>query len=217
MVVKETTAVGWICLPDHPYTPGNIRAPLAEQLAYTPASPFQLPRDIGDFTGREDALQKLRNLFEDNSDNIKTLVITAIAGKGGVGKTTLVVKCAHLLRDSFSDGQLYVNLRGVEVERLEPTDVLADFLRTLGVRGSEIQQSIDARARLYRSLIAHRRILVIFDNVADEAQVRPLLPGSSTCAVIITGRSRLAALESTHVLTLDVMEPMRLSTYSPRL
>jgi tetratricopeptide (TPR) repeat protein len=178
-----------------------------ERPDYSPAIPFQLPRDIHDFTGRQGALQKLQELFSDNSMDVKAIIITAIAGKGGVGKTTLAVRYAHLLRERFPDGQLYVNLRGVEAERLEPADVLAEFLRTLGIRGSEIPQSIDARERLYRTLLSQRRILVILDNVANEAQVRPLLPGSSTCAVLITGRSRLAALESAYVLTLDVMEP----------
>ncbi|MGW1803029.1 ATP-binding protein [Streptomyces sp. NPDC001984] len=178
-----------------------------EQSARAKAIPYQLPRDIHDFTGRAGALRKLQNLFAGHNVDSKAIVITAIAGKGGVGKTALAVRCGHLIRELFPDGQLYVNLRGVETARLEPTDVLADFLRTLGIADGEIPRSIDMRERLYRTLVAERRLLVILDNAADEAQVRPLLPGSSSCAVIITSRSRLAALEASYVLVLDALDP----------
>ncbi|GAA0387630.1 hypothetical protein GCM10009530_43360 [Microbispora corallina] len=172
-----------------------------------PMIPYQLPRDIHDFTGREDTLRKLHNLFATGNADSRAIVITAIAGKGGVGKTALAVRCGHLIRELFPDGQLYVNLHGMGTVRLDPADVLADFLSTLGIANGKIPRSTDMRERLYRTLVAERRLLVILDDAADEAQVRPLLPGSPSCGVIVTSRSRLAALEGAHIHVLDTLDP----------
>ena len=169
--------------------------------------PRQLPPDIEDFTGRELALERLHARVKGRRRGSTAVVITATVGKAGVGKTTLAVHAAHQLRSVFPDGQLYVNLRGVEAQALDPAGVLGGFLRALGVDGRLIPDAVDERVRLYRSLMADRRALVLLDNAADEAQVRPLLPGGAGDVVLITSRARLAGLALAEVLDLDVLPP----------
>jgi DNA-binding SARP family transcriptional activator len=167
--------------------------------------PCQLPPDIDDFTGREAAVAEVQQLLE--AEQATAIVISAIAGKAGVGKTALAVRVAHQLRPRFADGQLYVNLRGAEAQALDPADVLAGFLRGLGVEGALIPDGLEERVQLYRSRLADQRVLVVLDNAASEAQIRPLLPGSQGCAVLVTSRVRLSGLEAAHSLTLDVLAP----------
>jgi DNA-binding SARP family transcriptional activator len=171
----------------------------------SPGGPHQLPPDVDDFTGREACLAEVQRLLE--AERATAIVISAIAGKAGVGKTALAVHVAHRLRSRFADGQLYVNLRGAEAQALDPADVLAGFLRALGVEGAFIAQGLEERARQYRSLLADRQVLVVLDNAADEAQVRHLLPASPGCAVLVTSRARLNGLEAAHSLALDVLAP----------
>jgi hypothetical protein len=111
------------------------------------------------------------------------------------------------MRTQFPDGQLYVNLRGVEAQALNPADVLGGFLRALGVEGQSIPDDVDERADLYRSLMADRHALVLLDNAADEAQVRPLLPAGAGNAVLVTSRTRLTGLAGTEVIDLEVLPP----------
>jgi tetratricopeptide (TPR) repeat protein len=118
-----------------------------------------------------------------------------------------VVQVAHRLAGSFPDGQFYVNLRGTHADPVDPTRALARFLRALGMDESALPEGLDERAEIYRQRIAGRRCLVVLDNAGSEEQVRPLLPGAPTCAVLITSRHRLAGLEGTHHLDLDVFEP----------
>jgi DNA-binding SARP family transcriptional activator len=169
-----------------------------------PRGPCQLPPDIEDFTGRDTDLAEVQRLLE--GEQATAIVISAIAGKAGVGKTALAVRLAHRLRPHFPDGQLYVNLRGVEAQALDPAEVLAGFLRALGVEGAMIAEGLDERVRQYRSRLADRRVLVVLDNAAGEAQVRPLLPAGPGCAALVTSRARLSGLEAAHPLTLDVLE-----------
>jgi DNA-binding SARP family transcriptional activator/uncharacterized protein HemY len=169
-----------------------------------PAGPCQLPPDIDDFTGREAAVAKVQQLLE--GDLATAIVISAIGGKAGVGKTALALRVAHRLRPRFADGQLYVNLRGAEAQALDPTDVLAGFLRALGVEGRVVAEGLEERVRQYRSRLADRRVLVVLDNAASEAQVRPLLPASRGCAVLVTSRARLGGLEAAHLLPLEELE-----------
>ncbi len=167
---------------------------------------FQLPPAVADFTGREAALAAVREaVLGAEGEARRAVLISAVAGMGGVGKTTLAVRVAHDLLADFPDGQLYVNLRGAEAQRLDPSDALAEFLRALGVQGAAIPASLDARSRLFRERLAGRRVLVVLDNAADETQVRPLLPGSPGCAVIVTSRARMAGLEGVRPLSLDVL------------
>jgi DNA-binding SARP family transcriptional activator/tetratricopeptide (TPR) repeat protein len=182
--------------------------PAASATLHQPApagGPCQLPPDIDDFTGREADLAEVHQLLE--RERATAIVISAIAGKAGVGKTALAVHVAQRLRPHFPDGQLYANLRGAEAQELDPTDVLAGFLRALGVEGAVIAEGVEERVRQYRSRLADRRVLVVLDNAAGEAQVRPLLPASHGCAVLVTSRARLSGLEASHPLTLDVLEP----------
>jgi DNA-binding SARP family transcriptional activator/tetratricopeptide (TPR) repeat protein len=174
----------------------------APQLALPPG-PCQLPPDIDDFTGREAAVAQVQQLLEGSPAT--AIVISVIAGKAGVGKTALAVHLAHRLRPRFADGQLYVNLRGAEAQPLDPAEVLAQFLRALGVEGAVIAEGPEERVRQYRARLADRRVLVVLDNAANEAQVRPLLPGSRGCAALVTSRASLSGLEAAHPLRLDVL------------
>ena len=124
------------------------------------------------------------------------MVITAIAGTAGVGKTALAVHWAHRISDRFPDGQLYVNLRGFDPtgSAMKPAEAIRGFLDAFGVTPQQIPASLEAQAALYRSLLSGRRVLVLLDNAADEDQVRPLLPGSPGCLVIVTSRNELPGL-----------------------
>jgi DNA-binding SARP family transcriptional activator len=178
-------------------------------MAQTPdwAIPAQLPADVADFTGRGQHLEQLDRLL--TGDWYATaVVISAIAGTAGVGKTALAVHWAHRARDRFPDGQLYVRLQGSQPNLLDPAEVLAGLLRDLGVQGAAIPAALEERSRLYRALLADRRVLVVLDDAAGEAQVRPLLPGSSGCGVLVTSRRALAGLEGVHLLALDVLPRM---------
>ena len=167
---------------------------------------FQLPPDIGDFTGRNGDLARLRRLLGRERRDAP-VVISAIAGKAGVGKTALATKVAHQLRGRFPDGQLYVNLRGTEAQRLNPADVLGEFLLALGVPRAAIPDDPNERASRYRARLADRSVLVLLDNAVSEAQVRQLLPGSSSSAALITSRAKLTGLEGANFVTLEVLEP----------
>ncbi|MEU9844774.1 tetratricopeptide repeat protein, partial [Actinomadura sp. NPDC048032] len=165
--------------------------------------PAQLPPDLADFTGRSAELGRLRECVAAGTPG-GAVLITAISGKPGVGKSSLVQHFGHELAGRFPDGQLYVDLRGAEDEVAQTTgDVLGWFLRSLGVREYDVPDRVSERAALYRSRLANRRVLVVLDNARDEAQVRPLLPGASGCLVLVTSR-RWLALEGAEVLPLDL-------------
>ncbi|MFC4122959.1 AfsR/SARP family transcriptional regulator [Nonomuraea zeae] len=167
--------------------------------------PRQLPADMTDFTGREpDIEQVLRAL---RSGNGSALVISAVAGAGGMGKTTLAVHVAHRLAPGYPDGQLFVDLQGAGPHPLAPEAVLGAFLRSLGVDVTAVSEDLGERAALYRSVLAERRVLVLLDNAASAVQVRPLLPGAAGCAVLVTSRARLAGLSGAHHLDLRAMHP----------
>ena len=155
--------------------------------------PRQLPAAVGSFTGRGPELEMLTG--HSGSEGSQTMVISAIGGTAGVGKTALAVQWAHQVAERFPDGQLYVNLRGYDQgQPLAPGDVLAGFLAALGVPGPQIPAELDDRAAAYRSVLAGRRVLIVLDNASDAGQVRPLLPGEPGCLVLVTSRDLLAGL-----------------------
>ncbi|MEJ3745739.1 BTAD domain-containing putative transcriptional regulator [Actinomycetes bacterium KLBMP 9797] len=166
-------------------------------------TPALLPPDIPDFTGREREVDAVHRLLTEPRQ-ATALAVAAIAGMGGIGKTTLAVRAAHLAAPAYPDGQLYVNLRGAEASPVDPADVLARFLRALGVDGRAVPHDPLERAEMYRSRLAGRRVLVVLDNAASEEQIRPLLPGAPTCAVLATSRARLTGVEGARWIDLDV-------------
>ena len=135
------------------------------------------------------------------------VTVALLAGAAGTGKTTLAVHTAHLMRRHFPDGQLYADLLGADERSAAPGEILASFLRDMGVHPTRIPAREAERAAHYRSLLTGRRVLVVLDGARDAAQVRPLLPGSASCAVLVTGRSRMPDLAGSHLIELDLLEP----------
>ena len=169
---------------------------------------MKLPADISDFTGRITHLDRLRRLVTRASpaDNPAAVSVAVVAGTPGLGKTTLAVHAAHALRSEFPDGQLYVTLRGAREQPVVPYEVLARLLRDLGTDPRQIPTALEEREALYRTRLTDRRVLILLDGARDAAQVRPLLPGSASCAVIVTSRRRLADLAGSRLVDLDVLD-----------
>ncbi|WP_228034838.1 BTAD domain-containing putative transcriptional regulator, partial [Streptomyces spongiae] len=175
--------------PERRPGPAPAPAPTAVPL------PAQLPADVPDFSGRDAELAALDRLLTGTEVSPTAVAVTVVSGTAGVGKTALAVHWAHRTRHRFPDGQLYVNLRGYDPDRpMPPGDALTRFLTVLGVPGDAIPLDVDERASRYRSETAGRRMLVVLDNALSEEQVRPLLPGSSSCAVVVTSRNSLVGL-----------------------
>lgn len=183
---------------------------LETEAAFSISTPAHLPADITDFTGRDAEFpaicRHLAPACADPSGSAAPVPVTAVAGRAGVGKTTLAVRAAHRLRAHYPDGQLYVDLRGTGAQPLDAAEVLATFLRALGCGGAALPDDIEERSALYRSRLADRRLLVLLDNAADEAQIQPLLPGGPGCAVLVTSRRRLAGLHGAQLVDLDVFD-----------
>ena len=172
------------------------------------AVPRQLPATVVGFTGRSGPLAELDALLDTRA---AAVVVSAIGGTAGVGKTALAVHWAHAVADRFPDGQLYVNLRGFDPcgsAPMTPGEAVRGFLDAFGVPAQQIPVTLDAQAGLYRSLLAGRRVLAVLDNARDVDQVRPLLPGSPGCLVVVTSRNQLTPLvatEGARPLTLDLL------------
>jgi DNA-binding SARP family transcriptional activator/Tfp pilus assembly protein PilF len=190
--------------PDSPPPPGSAPAPV----------PMQLPLALRAFAGRSEELAKLDAMLPPETaagpQPSATVVISAVSGTAGVGKTTLAVHWAHRVAHRFPDGQLYVNLRGFDPSgsALDPAEAVRGFLGALRVPMERIPASLDAQTALYRSLLAGKRMLVLLDNARDADQVRPLLPGSAGCLVLVTSRNQLTSLvagEGASPLTLDLL------------
>jgi tetratricopeptide (TPR) repeat protein/transcriptional regulator with XRE-family HTH domain len=159
-------------------------------------APRQLPAGVGHFVGRSAELGTLNALLADATFRERTVVISAIGGSAGVGKSALAVHWGHQVAGQFPDGQLYVNLRGFDPSGIpvSPAAAVRGFLDALRVPPAEIPVGLDAQAGLYRSLMADRAMLVLLDNARDAEQVRPLLPASPRCLVLVTSRSALTGL-----------------------
>jgi tetratricopeptide (TPR) repeat protein/transcriptional regulator with XRE-family HTH domain len=169
--------------------------------------PRQLPAPVPGFSGRDTELAVLSQMLRQPG---ATAVITAIGGMAGVGKTALAVHWSHQVAAEFPDGQLFVNLRGFDPtgRPMAAADAVRALLEALGLRPDELPGTAEAQQGLYRSLLAGKRMLLVLDNARDEAQVRPLLPGSLTCRVLVTSRNQLTGLIATdavHPLALDVL------------
>jgi tetratricopeptide (TPR) repeat protein len=175
---------------------GNGTVPPDDALAADGRPPvLQLPPAVPGFTGRAREMDTLTELLGPAGATSGTVVISAIAGAAGVGKTALALHWAHQAAEHYPDGQLYVNLRGYDPDRPVPAaSALAWFLRALGVAAPDIPPEPDERASLYRSVLAGRRMLVVLDNAGSPDQVRLLLPGTVTCGVLVTSRDSLAGL-----------------------
>jgi tetratricopeptide (TPR) repeat protein len=169
--------------------------------------PAQLPATVGGFSGRAWAVAELEAAI---SGGAGTVVISAIGGMAGVGKTALAVHFAHRVAARFPDGQLYVNLRGFDQAGppLAPAAAIRGFLEALNVPSARIPPDLEAQAGLYRSLLAGRRMLILADNARDPSQIRPLLPGAAGCLVLVTSRNQLTGLAATdgaRLIGLDVL------------
>ncbi|WP_222849338.1 AfsR/SARP family transcriptional regulator [Trebonia kvetii] len=182
----------------------------ADGMAHVPlaARPTQLPADIADFTGRETHVDHLCGLLlgGNAARSPGAVRVVVVNGAAGLGKTALAVHAAHQVSQQFPDGQLYVDLLGASSQPASPGEVLARFLRDLGIEGDKVPAKDDERAALYRTTLTGRRVLILLDNAKDAAQVRSLLPGSSSCAVLVTTRNRTSDLASTRFLDLNVLE-----------
>ena len=174
------------------------------------AVPRQLPAAAGSFVGRAHELATLTALLCPAGQAPGTVVISAVGGTAGVGKTALAVHWAHRVADRFPDGQLYVNLRGFDPSGtpVPAAEAVRGFLDALGVPPERIPPTPEAQAGLYRSLLADRKMLIVLDNIRDEQQARPLLPASGGSLVLATSRCQLAGLAATdgaRLLSLDVL------------
>ncbi|MFE2547454.1 BTAD domain-containing putative transcriptional regulator [Streptomyces sp. NPDC059355] len=169
--------------------------------------PALLPPATADFTARVRPLAELvRYLVGSGGDTASTrtaLPVCVVSGTGGVGKSALAVEAAHRTAEAYPDGHLYADLSGATAPA-NPEEVLARFLRALG---RPVPDSLHERVDLYRTTLAGRRTLLVLDDAGSEAQIRPLLPGTASCAVLITSRSRLPALTGAHRIELDVLGP----------
>ncbi len=208
--------------PEEPLAPGEPCVTPGRFGSRPVLVPRQLPAGIANFAGRTAELANLMRLLDTTAAAPTAaaapasgarggmVVISAIGGTAGVGKTALALHFAHQVADRFPDGQLYLNLRGFDSSGspLAAEDAIRSFLDALQVPPDQIPSGLAAQSGLYRSLVADRRMLVVLDNAAAAAQVRPLLPGGGGCLVLVTSRRQLTALaaaEGAHPITLDVL------------
>jgi len=189
----------------------DVDQPIARSIALSlPDSPVpaQLPMDVPGFSGRRAELQQLDGLLAQAQPT--AVGVSVVSGTAGVGKTALAVHWAHRVRSSFPDGQLCVDLRGFAPGgSVSPDEVIQSFLEALGVARHRVPSTLADRAALYRSLLSGRRMLVLLDNARDAQQVRPLLPGSPGCLVLVTSRHQLPGLvaHGARPLVLDLPSP----------
>jgi DNA-binding SARP family transcriptional activator/tetratricopeptide (TPR) repeat protein len=182
----------------------------SSSVAADDSAPAQLPLDLAAFAGRHDEIAVLDALLDAEGDPATTVVV--LSGTAGVGKTALAVHWAHRVAKRFPDGQLFINLRGFDPGGAAVTSAQAirEFLEAFGVAARRIPDSPAAQAALYRSVLAGRRVLVVLDNARDVEHVRPLMPGTSGCVVLVTSREQLlplAVAQGARLLTVDLLPP----------
>jgi hypothetical protein len=204
--VKETHASAWVHVPSDAEAPLRAKI-IAPERGLDRWVPRQLPGRLAEFTGRQEELARLHGLLDAVASGSPAVVITAIDGLGGIGKSTLAVEAAWRLAERFPDGQLYLDLHGstIGLDPLAPLQALSYLLRSLGVASNDIPAQLEQAVAHYRTLSSNRRLLLVLDNARDPTQVRPLLPGHPGCGVVITSRDTLAFLEGVTRLSLDVL------------
>jgi tetratricopeptide (TPR) repeat protein len=196
---------------------------LYRELSAPMSVPHQLPADVTHFTGRTAEMAKLDGILESVAGKKPSaVIISTIAAAAGMGKTSLAVHWAHQVRDLFPDGELYVNLRGYDPgQPISAEQALEGFLWALGVPQEKILHAkLSTLETLYRSLVAERRMLVLLDNADSPAQIRPLLPGTPSCLVVVTSRNRLSGLvvsNGAHRISLDILSRQESVTLIERI
>ncbi len=208
--VMDLPVAGGIAL-DAP-GPAGMAADAATARAAEPAGPVpaQIPPEVAGFAGRATELRRLHQVLAGAGNENTGMPVVVIAGTAGVGKTALAVRFAREAAARFPDGQLYVNLRGFDPSGVpaDPGTALRGFLESLGVPAQQLPGSLDAQTGMLRSLLDGKRVLLLIDNARTAGQVRPLLPGSPGCMVVVTSRDQLAGLvasEGALLLPLDVL------------
>jgi DNA-binding SARP family transcriptional activator/tetratricopeptide (TPR) repeat protein len=178
----------------------TVTGPAAAEESRPAVTPRQLPAAPAQFVGRREELARLDAILSSIADPAATVVISAISGAGGIGKTWLALHWTHRHAGRFPDGQLFVDLRGFSPagRPADPVDVLGGFLEALGVDRDRQPTDPDRRAEMYRSVVADKRMLVVLDNAATTDQVTPLLPGGHHCTVVVTSRNHLRGLIARH-------------------
>lgn len=176
----------------------------AQELA--PVALNQLLADLGDFTGRQRDVRALKNGLKPPKKPVRTApAVATVYGPPGVGKSSLAIHVAHMLKDVYADAQLYADMRGPDGRPADPADVLGRFLLALGVSPASTPASTEARSDLFRSLLADKRVLVVLDNARDAEQIRSLIPAGAKCAVILTSVQLLPGIASSPTVPLSVM------------
>ena len=214
VAVKETTATGWICLPDHVDPAGQA---MLESLPALGAVPRMqpavvlrgLPRDTAAFTGRTRELDRLVAAVCETAAAAGVIGIHAVDGMAGIGKTTFAVHAAHQLAARFPDGQIFLRLHAHTAGQrpVDPAEALATLLLTTGVAPQHIPPGLEARSASWRDHLAGKKVLLVLDDAVGSDQVRPLLPGSAGCLVLVTSRRRLTALEEAAPISLGTLPP----------
>lgn len=204
-VLRGTVPVPRRAAPEQ--APGGETVPETPMMAVVPV-PCQLPAAVSDFTGRAAEIAQLaRILAPEGSGASVGVPVAVVSGLPGSGKTALAVRAAHQLRPAFPDGQLWIQLDGASARPRHPADVLGEMLRTLGMHGAAIPQTLAEKTAMFRSQVADRKVLVVADDAADADQVRPLIPGTAGSAMIVTCRTQLSDLHGARALPLDLLGP----------
>jgi tetratricopeptide (TPR) repeat protein len=217
LIMVPSLYLGWKTLPDAPDQrlergqDADVPRSMALDAGLPPLPevvvPRHLPRAIPEFAGRAEELGKLTRLLEDAASPGGTVLISAIDGMAGIGKSALAVQWAHQVAGRFPHGQLYVDLRGFDpaLAPMTSAEAVRGFLDAFGVPPARIPVSQHAQENMYRDLLSGRRVLVVLDNASDTNQVRPLLPSEPGCAAVVTSRNHLPTLvaDGARLLTVD--------------